>query len=161
MKALGVSPRSEYQDHLKSLGGNCAFCPVASGCLIAEYEKWLWIYSAFPYRKYHTLLVPKRHLILFQQLSDDELLEMKKIVAEIERTYFSSGIIGASSDCGDQIFFCWRSRFDPSIKMPVAHLHLHIYPKSGGADDVLLDPTSHEIDKSKLVLAKELKNVIL
>lgn len=144
------SSRKEYEKHLTTLDGKCAFCDNNTKLTLKEFNHWVWIFSAFPYKKHHTLLIPKRHVTRFSELHAQELEEFTSILIEIESSYRTSKIVDESSSFGDQIFFSWRSRHNDSIKKSVAHFHLHIYPKFGTIDDVLLDPEAAEYEMSTL-----------
>lgn len=59
------SPRTEYRKHIDALVGGCAFCADQEDFVIKKYTHWDWVFAAFPYRKYHTMLVPSRHIVNF------------------------------------------------------------------------------------------------
>lgn len=138
------SSRKEYGKHLTDLDGKCAFCGNNEKLTLKKFKHWTWVFSAFPYKKHHTLLIPKRHITRLSELNLEELNEFTAILAEIEMSYRHSKIIDKVSLNGDQMFFSWRSRHDDSIKKSVAHFHLHIYPKFATVDDLLLDPEASD-----------------
>ncbi len=140
-------PRKEYAKHLKSLKGVCAFCSDRDSLLIKKFRHWGWYFAAFPYRKYHTLLVSKRHVTEFTELRAAELSELKLAIKHIETHYRAKGIVSASSRFGDQFFFAWRSRYDGRAKPSLAHFHLHIYPKfASETNDKMVQRGSWKID---------------
>lgn len=144
-------PRSEYERHLKNLGAECAFCTMSDALNIKEYKYWILVYAAFPYRKYHTLLVSKRHVTNFSELENGELSEFAYITEDVNRIYKESGIVGDGSVYGDQLFFSWRSRDKSEIsKKSVSHLHLHFYPEIGKDINIVLDENAWDIDTSLL-----------
>ncbi|MFZ3043518.1 MAG: HIT domain-containing protein [Minisyncoccia bacterium] len=144
-------PREEYREHLDELGGQCAFCATPAALNIREYPNWIFAYAAFPYRKYHTLLISKRHVVHFSELSPEELVELAKIIQDIEELYKASGVIGAQSDLGNQMYYSWRSRYKlDAEKKSVFHFHLHIYPEFSTNHDVVLEDDAWDIDMNRL-----------
>lgn len=143
--------RTHYKKHREELGDQCAFCTMSADLTIYSLEHWLWVFAAFPYGKYHTILIPKRHILNFSDLKPEEFLELKQMIAEVERRYRKSGVISSSSTFGDQLFFSWRSRGESEDKKSVAHYHLHICPRFEAEDDYPLDKEAHEIDISLLM----------
>ncbi len=149
MKINKPLPRVEYQQHLKDLDGKCAFCEMTSDLNIKEFYHWIWAFAAFPYRKYHTLLISKRHLLRFSDLNNDELSELAKITEELNIIYRDKRIIGQDSKYGDQLFTCWRTRQDDALKKSVSHLHLHFYPKFAENNPHDCDSWDIELDTFK------------
>jgi diadenosine tetraphosphate (Ap4A) HIT family hydrolase len=99
------APRLEYRKHIDSLAGSCAFCADQEGLIIKKFIHWDWVFAAFPYRKYHTILVPRRHIINFFDLEESELLEFILIIKEVEDVYKKSGIVSRESLFGDQMYY--------------------------------------------------------
>lgn len=149
-------PRSAYKQHLEHLGDACAFCSRADALGIEEYENWVWAYSAFPYRKYHTLLISKRHIVQFSELSAKELEELTRITKGITQLYKDAEIVSKTSTLGDQLFFSWRMRDElEGEKKAVSHFHLHIYPEIGKEISIVLDQEAWDIDMARLLPKKE------
>ncbi|MBS9775089.1 HIT domain-containing protein [Candidatus Gracilibacteria bacterium] len=67
----------------------CPFCKKEEIPIIQEFENWYFIQNKYPYKgaKKHTLLVPKRHIEHTKNLQNEELLELAKIEAYIEKYY--------------------------------------------------------------------------
>jgi diadenosine tetraphosphate (Ap4A) HIT family hydrolase len=144
-------PRSEYDQHLMALKGQCTFCKMSDDLNIKKYQHWTFVYAAFPYRKYHTLLISKRHIIQFSDLVPEELAELSSITQEIIQIYRKSGVVAEDSEFGDQVLFSWRSRSGTAVeKKPVFHLHFHIYPEVGKDVAIVLDDRAWDIDMSRL-----------
>lgn len=96
-------PRREYDKHSLELSGACAFCASSQKLVIKEYTHWTWVFAAFPYRKFHTLLVPKRHITRLTELHPEELDEMQKILGAVEAQYLASNLVHTTSPYGDQL----------------------------------------------------------
>lgn len=146
MKIDKPLPRTHYKEHLENLKGKCAFCNMDKDLNIFETENWIWAYSAFPYRKFNTLLISKRHLSKFNELNELEVRELQELTLKIEEIYKEKKIIGKSTAHGDQLFYAWRSRSENSMKESVAHFHLHIYPKFSSEDDTPQQDDAWDID---------------
>jgi|GEM_PF-1482331 len=140
-----------YDEHVRSLAGACAFCRMAEHLDIERLAAWTWVYAAFPYRRYHTLLVPKRHVTRFSELRSEELSELVEAVALAEERYLAAGIVGEPPAAGGHLVLSWRLRaaFDPT-KQSVQHLHLHLYPRPDGQHDVDLEEDAWDFDTGLL-----------
>lgn len=144
-------PRSEYEKRLSELAGKCAFCKeTPSGLLIKEYKYWSWQFSLFPYHRQHTLIILKAHRIQFGETTDEEALELRDIMKEVEHQYRKSGLVNKDSEDRNQLFIGWRSRAENATKPEVAHLHLHVYPDFEGSLKDTLHDDAHLADTSKL-----------
>ena len=128
----------------------CRLCKIKKQHVIKSFKNWTWVFSEFPYYKYHTMLVPKSHILRFHQLNNDEILELLSIIKEIEFIYKKSGVIGKKSKYGTQLLIFWRSRYWAPDKKFVEHLHMHFCPEFGGAWDTILDDNAHEIDLKRI-----------
>lgn len=147
MKADKILPRSKYKEYLKKLDGKCAFCIQQKELEIKKFKHWTWSFSGFPYRKYHTLLISKRHITKFFELEPEELLELKTITKYIERRYRETGIFSDRSKVGNQLFSSWRSRYDDTMKKSVEHFHLHFYAKMEWEENELFGKYPHKINQ--------------
>lgn len=144
-------PRSEYSKRSAELNGACAFCGEApEGLLLDNFSHWIWQYSLFPYYRQHTLLIPKRHCIKFEDLTDEEVIELKTIMKEVEKRYRESGIIHKDLPKRNHLFIGWRSRAEAASKPEVAHLHLHIHPDFEGSAEEIIDPDAYLEDINRL-----------
>jgi diadenosine tetraphosphate (Ap4A) HIT family hydrolase len=105
----------------------CPFCTLPRERIVQENQHALWIYDGFPVSLGHSLIIPKRHLSSFFEISKDErlamlvLLDKAKIVVEAEHRPdgFNIGINDG-----------------PAAGQTVPHLHLHLIPRySGDVED--------------------------
>lgn len=129
--------RDGYDRFVEELDGACAFCTMTSNLDIRKFAAWTWVYAAFPYRRFHTLLVPTRHVERLSELTPDEMAGLQEAQAYAEDAYASAGIVGDEGIEGGHLLSFWRYRVahDP-MKQSVRHLHLHICPFPTGAEDV-------------------------
>ena len=143
--------REEYRKYISKLPeSNCPFCEIEedSGLFIKKYRNWSWIFANFPYWKYHTMLVPDRHIKHFHQLNTIELKELSDIFEEVQNIY-EENIFTKDFPFGTQLLMFWRQRFSSKSKR-VGHLHLHISPEFENAWDSILDRDASHIDPNLL-----------
>ena len=62
----------------------CIFCNLASERIIAENELCLAIRDGFPVSEGHTLIIPKRHVADYFDLTSDEIAAMQTMMKEIK-----------------------------------------------------------------------------
>ena len=100
----------------------CIFCKIINGEIpskkIYEDENVLAFLDINPSSPGHTLVVPKRHILDFQEIDDDDLLNLMKICKNL-----SKKIISALDADGYSILQ------NNGIAQDVKHFHLHIIPK--------------------------------
>ena len=102
----------------------CLFCSVGDERLIAENELAFAIRDGFPVTELHSLIIPRRHVSDYFELSKEELLacnELLRIVKEeiLARDTSVKGFnVGANSGlvAGQSIFHC----------------HIHLIPRREG-----------------------------
>lgn len=102
----------------------CVFCDLRSDRFIDETELSLVFRDAFPVTNLHTLIIPKRHVADYFDLTDAEcteiqtlLLKHKEIIEITDKgvTGFNIGVnVGASA--GQTVF----------------HVHTHLIPRRDG-----------------------------
>lgn len=105
----------------------CPFCTLPRDRIVEENEYAFWIYDAFPVSAGHSLIIPKRHVGSFFDVSAEErsamlaLLDRAKgaVEAEYHPDAFNIGI-------NDGL----------AAGQTVPHLHLHLIPRyKGDVDD--------------------------
>jgi len=102
----------------------CPFCAGGVGDItFAESPRFRAIVNVAPILPGHALIVSKRHVESLLALSDDEMGEMvnlsRKAVALLTRVYGSDG-------------FDWTIQESEAAGQSVAHLHLHLIPRTHG-----------------------------
>ena len=103
---------------------DCLFCEITDERIIDENEFFYVIYDAYPVTKYHSLIIPKRHVSDYFGLSKLEIKSCNDLMInrknEIEQsdssvTGFNIGINNGES-AGQTIFHC----------------HIHLIPRRDG-----------------------------
>ena len=101
----------------------CPFCTLPSTRIIGENEHAIWIRDGYPISPGHSLVISKRHVGSFFEVSSDEraslfeLLDRAKnaAVAEFNPAAFNIGINDG-----------------PAAGQTVQHLHIHLIPRFMG-----------------------------
>lgn len=148
--------RAQYDKWLKELDPEvCTFCSWKEyQILLQATDHWLWILNRAPYWPYHTMLVPKRHVVQIHELSVVETGELFSIysqaVAVLKR---HEEVIPASLRTGKYLFF-WRYRDkqrETTNQRKLDHFHLHVAPDRERMFDPVLDDSAHNVDFIRLI----------
>ena len=103
---------------------DCIFCHIPKDRIFFENDLIYAIFDGFPVTKYHSLIIPKRHIKDFFNLSEDELLSANKILHQMKEhilaidesvTGFNIGM-NAGESAGQTVFHC----------------HIHLIPRRDG-----------------------------
>ncbi|SMQ72342.1 Diadenosine tetraphosphate (Ap4A) hydrolase [Plantibacter sp. VKM Ac-1784] len=160
-------PRAQYDEWLKSLPEElCTFCEWQDyQIVLASTNHWLWILNRSPYWKYHTMLIPRRHVVEMSDLSvveTGELFTIYAIAVDALRNFQSN--LPEGERTGKYIFF-WRFRSEVDAEVSdqrkLSHFHLHLAPDRERMFDPLLDKDAHEVDYIPLLnIAKRLPSQV-
>ena len=105
----------------------CPFCSLAVDRLVLESEGAVVIRDAFPVSPGHTLIIPRRHVASFFEITDTERAELMSLLAaaraDLDREFRPAGYnIGINDGA--------------AAGQTVPHLHIHLIPRyTGDADD--------------------------
>ena len=105
----------------------CPFCVLASNRVVHESELALCLRDAFPVSPGHTLIIPKRHVASFFEVTDAERADLMSLVAvareDLDRQLRPAGYnIGINDGA--------------AAGQTVPHLHIHLIPRyAGDCDD--------------------------
>jgi len=103
---------------------DCIFCHIPKDRIFFENDLIYAIFDGSPVTKYHSLIIPKRHIKDFFDLSEDELLSANKILHQMKEhilsidesvTGFNIGM-NAGESAGQTVFHC----------------HIHLIPRRDG-----------------------------
>ena len=61
----------------------CPFCEISRDRIIAENEYCIAFFDGFPVSEGHTLIIPKRHVANYFDLSADEVSAMQDMLREM------------------------------------------------------------------------------
>jgi diadenosine tetraphosphate (Ap4A) HIT family hydrolase len=105
----------------------CPFCPIKHREILADHPLAAAITDSFPLTQGHTLIVPRRHVASFFELTTNERLAMLGLLdqakATLDTKYAPDGFnIGVNDGT--------------AAGQTVMHVHIHLIPRyKGDADD--------------------------
>lgn len=114
-------------------GKEDAYCPFCDSSLIqsqAFYEDDLVVALCThkPIFPGHYLIIPKKHIERFEILSDEEALQISRVIKKVHQA--ASKIFGTSS-------YLLLQKNGKEAGQTVPHLHFHYIPKKPGQDSAL------------------------
>lgn len=99
---------------------SCPFCTPPQERIVEENEHALWIYDGFPVSPGHSLIIPKRHVGSFFEVSTEERLAMLVLLdqakAAVDDQYHPDAYNIGIND-------------GTAAGQTVPHLHLHLIPR--------------------------------
>ena len=101
----------------------CIFCQIPKNEIVAESDLCLAFYDRFPVSPGHLLIIPKRHVAGYFDLTEDEvkamqtmLFDMKKVIEEVYKPDGFNIGVNVGEAAGQSIF----------------HVHMHLIPRYEG-----------------------------
>ncbi|MDR0369118.1 MAG: HIT family protein [Candidatus Peribacteria bacterium] len=112
----------QYNEYLASILDDtyCPFCSLSKQEIIEESKHFLVIPARAPYSKDHLLIIPKRHIVLLQEMRSTEMKELLKLIE-----YWSDSL--ASHHEGTSILLR-NGQINGTLGKSVNHLHVHLIP---------------------------------
>ena len=101
----------------------CPFCSLPASRVIGQNEHAVWIRDGFPVSPGHSLVIPKRHVGSFFEVSGEEraaLLELLDPAKTAVATEFHPDGLNIGINDG------------PAAGQTVQHLHIHLIPRFKG-----------------------------
>ena len=103
---------------------SCPFCELSAEQIIDSNELALVFYDKYPVTMYHTLIIPKRHVSDYFELSKDEVDAIQELLYRqkdrlLSKDHTITGFnigINVGKDAGQSIF----------------HVHMHLIPRRKG-----------------------------
>ena len=102
---------------------DCIFCNISQDRRIAENDPCFAMYDGFPVSKGHTLIIPKRHVADYFDLTEDEVMAMQALMREIK-----AKIEAELSPDGYNI----GVNVNTAAGQTVFHVHMHLIPRYEG-----------------------------
>ncbi len=105
----------------------CPFCLVPEDRITQDVEHAFVIRDGFPVSPGHTLIIPRRHVASFFQITDAECADLMSLLAaartDLDREFRPAGYNIGIND-------------GTAAGQTVPHLHIHLIPRyTGDADD--------------------------
>jgi diadenosine tetraphosphate (Ap4A) HIT family hydrolase len=106
---------------------SCPFCQLDSKRIVSEHEGFYVIRDGYPVTKGHSLVIPRRHIGRFAELSNAEAAALPLVI--------QAAMDGLTAEYGPLDFNIGIN--DGKLAgQTIGHLHVHVIPRrSGDADD--------------------------
>jgi len=101
----------------------CSFCDLDTVRVLAANSHALAIYDGFPISPGHTLIIPKRHVASFFELTSKEQVAMLELLAEMRQILLT--------ECNPDGFNIGIND-GAAAGQTVMHLHIHLIPRYAG-----------------------------
>ena len=105
----------------------CIFCDTQGQKIVFENNLVYAAYDSYPVSKFHSLIIPKRHIDNYFNLSENELLDINQLILKIKNEIArkDKSVIGYNigTNCGKV------------AGQTIMHCHIHLIPRR--KDDVL------------------------
>jgi histidine triad (HIT) family protein len=108
----------------------CAFCDpnVLKRQTFYEDELVLALYTHKPVLPGHCLVIPKRHVERFEQLTDEEITQMGRVIKKVNE---------AVVKVFDTSAYLLMQKNGPEVGQTVPHVHFHYIPRKAGDNSSL------------------------
>ena len=112
---------------MKNPNNPCLFCDIKkSGCAY-ENELAYASYDSFPVTEHHCLIIPKRHIKDYFDLSNDELVACNELIQIVKKEIINKDLTVKGFNLGTNI--------GKVSGQSILHCHLHLIPRREGDVD--------------------------
>lgn len=105
----------------------CLFCNINSKDLIFDNEFAFASFDSYPVSKYHSLIVPKRHILDYFELTNDELLACNDLIKKIKKKIQNEDKTVDGFNIG--------TNSGIAAGQSIMHCHIHLIPRRKGDVD--------------------------
>ena len=105
----------------------CLFCNINSKDLVFENEFAFASFDSYPVSKYHSLIVPKRHILDYFELTNDELLACNDLIKKIKKKIQNEDKTVDGFNIG--------TNSGVAAGQSIMHCHIHLIPRRKGDVD--------------------------
>ena len=99
---------------------SCPFCTLPPERIIDENEHAVWIYDGFPLSPGHSLIIPKRHVGSFFEITTAEKIAILNLI-DLAKNVVSTEHLPNAYNIG--------VNDGPAAGQTVPHLHVHLIPR--------------------------------
>ena len=98
----------------------CPFCCLTPGRIVASNVHAVAIFDAYPISPAHMLIVPRRHIASFFEVTDEERQSIMTLLAQMrDKLILEKGVAGFNIGINEGI----------AAGQTVMHLHIHLIPR--------------------------------
>ena len=105
----------------------CLFCNINSKDLVFDNEFAFASFDSYPVSKYHSLIVPKRHILDYFELTNDELLACNDLIKKIKKKIQNKDKTVDGFNIG--------TNSGVAAGQSIMHCHIHLIPRRKGDVD--------------------------
>ena len=105
----------------------CLFCDIKKNEYVHENELAYASYDSYPVSKHHCLVIPKRHIKDYFDLSNDELVACNELIQIIKKEITKKDLTVKGFNLGTNI--------GKVSGQSILHCHLHLIPRREGDVD--------------------------
>ena len=106
------------------MSSDCLFCNISKERIILENDLAYAIHDGFPVTEMHSLIIPKRHIYDYFDLTKDELFACDQLIKNLKESI----LISDSSINGFNI----GMNSGISAGQTIFHCHIHLIPRRSG-----------------------------
>ena len=105
----------------------CLFCNINNKDLVFDNEFAFASFDSYPVSKYHSLIVPKRHILDYFELTNDELLACNDLIKKIKKKIQNEDKTVDGFNIG--------TNSGVVAGQSIMHCHIHLIPRRKGDVD--------------------------
>jgi len=99
----------------------CLFCTIDHNLIILENELAYAMYDGFPVTYLHTLIIPKRHVPSYFDLTSEEMIACNELLIELKTQILEKDPLVTGFNVGVNI--------GESAGQTIFHCHIHLIPR--------------------------------
>ena len=105
----------------------CLFCNINSQDLVFDNKFAFVSFDSYPVSKYHSLIVPKRHILDYFELTNEELLACNDLIKKIKKKIQNEDKTVDGFNIG--------TNSGVAAGQSIMHCHIHLIPRRKGDVD--------------------------
>ena len=102
----------------------CLFCDISEDRIVTDNMFAVAIYDNYPVTPYHTLIIPKRHVINFFDLTKEEMKDVFELLKEVKNRVLSKDDRITGWNVGVNVL--------EDAGQTIMHVHIHLIPRRKG-----------------------------
>lgn len=109
---------------MKDPNNPCIFCNIKKSDLIDENELAYLSYDSYPVTDLHCLIIPKRHVKNYFELTDEEIVACNKLIKKIKKEIENKDPTVKGFNIG--------TNSGKTAGQSIMHCHIHLIPRRKG-----------------------------
>ena len=109
---------------MKDPNNPCLFCNSKVSGVLYENELAYASYDTYPVSEYHCLIIPKRHVIDYFDLTNDELIACNNLIKKVKEETFKKDKSVKAFNIG--------TNAGKMAGQSIMHCHIHLIPRRKG-----------------------------